>query len=115
MKYFKDTLNKVYAYEDDIDIDKYVNNELIQIEEREALELSKTRMSQEDIITSNKNIKKLLIDEANQKIAILQDIINLEMQESNEDEQLKKWKKYRILLTRIDTDNIEIKWPEEPQ
>ncbi|TEA26951.1 tail fiber assembly protein [Candidatus Schmidhempelia bombi] len=115
MKYFKDTLNKVYAYEDDIDIDKYVNNELIQIEEREALELSKTRMSQEDIITNNKNIKKLLIDEANQKIAILQDIINLEMQESNEDEQLKKWKKYRILLTRIDTDNIEIKWPEEPQ
>lgn len=67
------------------------------------------------ILLENKRKKLQKLQIADKNIAILQEIIELEMQESNEDEQLKKWKKYRILLTRIDTDNIEIKWPEEPQ
>lgn len=65
---------------------------------------------------ASENIKKKsnLLAEADKKIAILQDIIDLDMQESNEIEQLKKWKKYRILLTRVDTNNTQIKWPEDP-
>jgi hypothetical protein len=65
---------------------------------------------------ASENIKKKsnLLAEADKKIAILQDIIDLDMQESNEIEQLKNWKKYRILLTRVDTNNTQIKWPEDP-
>lgn len=72
-------------------------------------------ITSEDIIANNELIKSRLLDEANNKLEILQDIIDLDMQENNEDEQLKAWKKYRILLTRIDTNNIEITWPIKPQ
>lgn len=67
------------------------------------------------IISENVTQKNSLLNESNEKIEILQDIVDLDMQESNEDEQLKTWKKYRILLTRIDTNNIEITWPTKPQ
>ena len=66
------------------------------------------------IIDSNKQQFTSLLDEANNHIDILQDVIDLEIQESNEEEQLKSWKKYRILLTRIDTSQLDITWPEKP-
>lgn len=66
------------------------------------------------IVSQNKTIKNALISEANEKIAILQDIIDLDMCESNESEQLKQWKKYRVLLSRIDTSLAYIEWPQKP-
>ncbi|OCG31480.1 hypothetical protein A9G36_03000 [Gilliamella sp. Choc6-1] len=75
----------------------------------------------EPIITSddkkelNSTKKQKLINEANEKIAILQDIIDLDMQEANEEEQLKQWKKYRILLMRVDINQSDINWPEQPR
>lgn len=71
-------------------------------------------LSDEQIILQNQSIKTALISEANEKIAILQDVIDLDMQESNEDEQLKNWKKYRILLTRVDTSDINVTFPKKP-
>ncbi|NUF27007.1 tail fiber assembly protein [Gilliamella sp. ESL0254] len=58
--------------------------------------------------------KNTLINEANGKIAVLQDTIDLDMQEANEEEQLKQWKKYRILLMRVDINQSDINWPEKP-
>ncbi|MFQ0995775.1 tail fiber assembly protein, partial [Gilliamella sp. BG2] len=52
----------------------------------------------EHLIKNNQALKNSLINEANEKIAILQDIIDLDMQEADEEAQLKAWKKYRILL-----------------
>jgi hypothetical protein len=66
------------------------------------------------IVLENKRKKLQLLQIADKNIAILQEIIDLDMQESNEEEQLKNWKKYRILLTRIDTNNTEMKLPTEP-
>lgn len=71
-------------------------------------------LSDEQIVSQNKAIKISLINKANEKIAILQDVIDLDMQESNEDEQLKNWKKYRILLTRVDTSDIKAVFPDKP-
>ena len=71
-------------------------------------------LSDEQIILQNQTMKISLINEANEKIAVLQDIIDLDMQESNEEEQLKNWKKYRILLTRIDVSDIDAVFPEKP-
>ncbi|MCX8583463.1 MULTISPECIES: tail fiber assembly protein [unclassified Gilliamella] len=71
-------------------------------------------LTNEQIVSQNKTIKNALISEANKKIAILQDIIDLDMQESNEEEQLKQWKKYRILLTRVDASDVNAAFPEKP-
>lgn len=67
------------------------------------------------IIQKNESIKNLLLATSNEKIALLQDIIDLDIRESNEDEQLKQWKKFRILVTRVDTNQIDVKWPEQPE
>ena len=71
-------------------------------------------LTDEQIISHNQTMKNSLINEANEKIAILQDIIDLDMQEADEEAQLKKWKKYRILLTRVDTSDINAVFPEKP-
>lgn len=67
------------------------------------------------IVLENKRKKLQLLQIADKNIAILQKIIDLELQESNEDEQLKAWEKYRILLTRVDTNHLQIVWPISPQ
>lgn len=72
-------------------------------------------LSDEERIYRNESKKQQLINEAIQKIALLQDIIDLNKQESNEEDMLKKWKQYRILLTRIDTNQLDVKWPEQPE
>jgi Caudovirales tail fibre assembly protein. len=71
-------------------------------------------LSDKQIVSQSQTMKNSLINEANEKIAILQDIIDLDMQESNEDEQLKQWKKYRILVTRVDTSDVNVVFPEKP-
>lgn len=71
--------------------------------------------TEDEIKLTNESKQQQLINEANQKIAVLQDIVAFDMQESNEDEQLKLWKKYRILLTRIDINLLNIVWPPEPK
>ncbi|WP_085163742.1 tail fiber assembly protein [Gilliamella bombi] len=68
----------------------------------------------EHLIKNNQNLKNSLINEANEKIAVLQDIIDLDMQEANEEAQLKQWKKYRILLTRVDASDINAVFPQKP-
>ena len=121
MKFYKNDDNQVYAYEDDVPeygesdgSEITVQSGLKRITEEEFLELSKPKITKEDIIFNNKIRKDNLIIEANEKIKILEDIIELEVQETNEEEQLKEWKRYRILLTRIDTNNIDIKFPSKP-
>lgn len=138
MKYYKDENDNVFAYEDDIqefgyydeisEIDENgetvvnkiypaftVKKGLILITEDKAKELTKPILSQDDIIKNYEITKSQLMNNANKQIEILQDIIDLGMQESNEDEQLKEWKKYRILLNRINVnDASNIVWPEKP-
>lgn len=72
-------------------------------------------LTDEERIYTNESKKQQLINEAIQKIALLQDIIDLDMQESNEEEQLKQWKKYRILVTRVDTSDINAVFPSKPE
>lgn len=67
------------------------------------------------IIAKNEVLKTELMQEAVNQISLLQDIIDLDMQESNEDEQLKAWKKYRILLTRIDASDVNVVFPSKPE
>lgn len=65
-------------------------------------------------IEQNQAMKNSLINEANEKIAILQDVIDLDMQEANEEELLKQWKIYRVKLNRIDVKEVT-EWPQKPK
>ncbi|AFN31189.1 Phage tail fiber assembly protein [Klebsiella michiganensis E718] len=52
---------------------------------------------------------------ANEKIAPLNDAVELGIQTNEEVAQLTEWKKYRISLSRIDTSTApDIAWPEIP-
>lgn len=65
-------------------------------------------------IKQNKMLKNSLLNEANENISILQDAIDLNMSENGDEDKLKVWKKYRVLLNRIDVSNIAVIFPEKP-
>ncbi|WP_336668909.1 tail fiber assembly protein [Enterobacter asburiae] len=57
--------------------------------------------------------KKLeLLTQANNAIAMLQDAIELDMATEEEAAKLQKWKKFRVLLSRVDVSKPD--WPPSP-
>ncbi|HHY6415160.1 TPA: tail fiber assembly protein [Salmonella enterica] len=56
--------------------------------------------------------KSRLLQMASEKIAPLQDAVDLDITTDDEKAQLDKWKKYRVLVNRVDTSNPD--WPEQP-
>ncbi|EFH6041019.1 tail fiber assembly protein [Escherichia coli] len=69
----------------------------------------------EDLINQAEQQKANLIAEASQTISILQDAVDLDMATDEERTQLTTLKKYRVLLSRVDTSKApDIDWPEEP-
>lgn len=65
-------------------------------------------------VATNQSIIDKLTSEASQKIATLQDAIDLDMAEDGDADKLKKWRKYRVLLSRVDTSVENMKLPEKP-
>ncbi|EAM3976991.1 tail fiber assembly protein [Salmonella enterica] len=57
-------------------------------------------------------IKSRLLQTAAEKIAPLQDAVDLEIATDDEKVQLDEWKKYRVLVNRGDTTNPD--WPDVP-
>ena len=65
---------------------------------------------------NNVSTKSNLMAEATNTVAILQDAVDFEMATDEEARLLPLWKKYRVLLSRVDADTTaDIKWPEQPQ
>lgn len=59
--------------------------------------------------------KEALISEATTKISYLQDAIDAEIATDEETALLADWKKYRVLLNRIDINKApDIEWPTNP-
>ncbi|WP_354636978.1 tail fiber assembly protein (plasmid) [Morganella morganii] len=59
--------------------------------------------------------KQYLLSEAAEAIAPLQDAVDLGMATQEEEALLKAWKKYRVLLNRVDTSTApDIVWPVKP-
>lgn len=56
--------------------------------------------------------KKRLLQTASEKIAPLQDAVDLGIATDEEKSQLAEWKKYRVLVNRVDTSNPD--WPDVP-
>ncbi|EBA3098797.1 tail fiber assembly protein [Salmonella enterica subsp. indica] len=56
--------------------------------------------------------KSRLLQMASEKIAPLQDAVDLGLATDDEKAQLDEWKKYRVLVNRVDTLNPD--WPDKP-
>lgn len=64
---------------------------------------------------ANAATKDRLMKEANQRISVLQDAVDMEFATDEEAAALPLWKKYRVLLSRVDvTTGEKIEWPEKP-
>lgn len=67
-----------------------------------------------DVAAAN-GTKAMLIKSASEQIEPLQDAVDLDMATDGEKARFNEWRKYRVLLTRVDTSNAPtITWPEPP-
>ncbi|ECC1691795.1 tail fiber assembly protein [Salmonella enterica subsp. salamae] len=57
-------------------------------------------------------MKNWLLQIASEKITLLQDEVDLDIATDDEKAQLDEWKKYRLLVNRVDTSAPD--WPEQP-
>lgn len=64
---------------------------------------------------ANIMFKQVLMEEASNKISLLQDVVHLDMVTNEEAKYLHLWKKYRVLINRISKNSPdEIGWQEKP-
>lgn len=71
--------------------------------------------TKEQLVFQAESEKQLRISEASVAIAPLQDAVDLDMATQEEESALKEWKKYRVLLNRVDTPTApDITWPVKP-
>ncbi len=62
------------------------------------------------------NEKAQRLDEANNTITYLQDSIDVGLDDDNYENKLTEWKKYRVLLNRVNTSIApDINWPIKPE
>ncbi|MDE1484607.1 tail fiber assembly protein, partial [Xenorhabdus bovienii] len=60
--------------------------------------------------------KQRLMNAARDKIAPLQDAVDLNIATYAEKSSLAEWRKYRVLLNRVDCSTApDITWPEQPK
>lgn len=70
----------------------------------------------EELISQAEDKRSRLRAEADTAIQPLQDASDLGIATDDEASQLVAWKKYRVMLMRINTKDVEnIIWPEQPQ
>lgn len=63
----------------------------------------------------NVSQKDALLSDANQRISVLQDAVELNMATEDEISDLPLWKKYRVLLSRVEANTADdITWPQTP-
>lgn len=117
MNYYKDKNNVVWGYDDDQVSGGFVRDGLVKITEKEADKLlAPPPPTKEQSIEQAEAKKQRLLSEATEAIAPLQDAVDLDMATPEEESALKEWKKYRVLLNRVDTSLApDIGWPRKPQ
>lgn len=72
--------------------------------------------SPEELMAQIERIRAELFKEANTRITPLQDADELGIASADEKEKLTCWKRYRVMLNRLDLSKApDIQWPEKPQ
>ncbi len=69
-----------------------------------------------DLIADAELRRSTLLSEAGTAISPLQDAVELDMATDEEKSRYDAWRKYRVLLMRVDTSLApDINWPEPPK
>lgn len=69
-----------------------------------------------EFVAKAEDEKARLMTEARNTISVLQDAVELEMATAEETARLKRWRQYRVLLSRVDTSTApDINWPPIPE
>ena len=72
--------------------------------------------TQVELVAQAEDKRTALIEEANASIIPLQDAADLDIATDEEMESLRAWKRYRVLLNRVDTSKVpDIEWPDKPE
>ncbi|HEO9142853.1 TPA: tail fiber assembly protein [Enterobacter asburiae] len=72
--------------------------------------------SKELVVAFAENKRRQLLNNATSVITMLQDAVDLGIATNQEVNSLLEWKKYRVLLSRVDVSATrDIIWPEEPK
>lgn len=91
-----------YSYKDGVYTPPPLTDEQIAQQKQKAMD-------------GNISYKNSLMSEASQRISVLQDAVDLEMATDEEKAALPLWKKYRVLLSRVDSNTSDtVSWPEKP-
>ncbi|QDH85512.1 tail fiber assembly [Proteus phage vB_PmiP_RS51pmB] len=116
MHYYKDENNGVWGYDEDQVAAGIVRDGLIEITEKEADKLlAPPPPTKEQLVENAESKKQRLMAEATVMIDTLQGAIDFEMATDEEVKSLKEWKKYRIMLNRVDASKApDIEWPVKP-
>lgn len=73
-------------------------------------------IAKEQLVTQAEQEKQSLLSEANESIAPLQYAVDLGMATDEEMARLEEWKKYSVILNRVDTSLApDIEWPQKPE
>lgn len=91
----------------------YVNGSLIAPAPKTPKEILAEQNAEK--IVENTAKKAELITATTDRISVLQDAVDLEMATADETAALPLWKKYRVLLSRVDANTSDdVVWPTAP-
>lgn len=111
MKYYIDDDGVIFGYEDDGSQDELIGNKK-EITEDEVKAILNPPPSPAELIEQAEAEKLQLRAIADDEIDWRQDAVDAEIATDEETAALTEWKKYRVLLMRVDTTNPD--WPTPP-
>lgn len=112
MKYFKDKTNSIFALDDWMTPDEWISVPVTEISEAEADILRIPVLTKEQQIAEAEVKKQHLLSKTADAMAPLFDAVGLKMATPEEENLLIEWKKYRVLLNRVDTSlGVNTVWP----
>ncbi|PHM22018.1 tail fiber assembly protein [Xenorhabdus ehlersii] len=116
MKYYKSNDGRVYGFESDGSQDKHIKSDFIPITEAEARIIANPPPTPEQLQQQAEQEKLYLMSRALNAIAPLQYAVDLHMATNAEQSKLTEWKKYMVLLNRVDCSAApNIDWPKAPE
>lgn len=77
--------------------------------------ITDTEAQKAALVAEADNEKSQRLNEANSTITYLQEAVDVDLATEAEADALQEWKKYRVLLNRVDTSTVpNIEWPQKP-
>ncbi|MBS9431276.1 tail fiber assembly protein [Photorhabdus hainanensis] len=116
MKYYKSTDNKIYAFASDGSQDAWIEPSFTLITESEVDEILNPPPTSKQLQQRAESQKRSLLSRASTVITPLQYAVDLQMATDAEQSKLTEWKRYCVLLNRVDCSTApSIDWPKAPE